>query len=95
MAEKFIYEKKGRDPFWPLITASGKVMQEPDVVSLNDISLEGILWDVEGNSMAMINGMILKKGDRIGNFEILKVGKDNVLLGTKTEQHLLKLEDSF
>ncbi|MBI4437214.1 MAG: hypothetical protein HY590_07380 [Candidatus Omnitrophica bacterium] len=91
-AGNYVYEKKGRDPFWPLVTESGKVLQGFDVATLEDIYLEGIIWDSKGDSIAMINGMILRKGDRIGDFEILKIEEDRVILQSANGHHLLTLD---
>ena len=91
-AANYTYERKGRDPFWPLVTASGKVLQGFDVATLEDIYLEGIIWDSQGGSIAMINGMILRKGDRIGDFEILKIEENSVLLQSEGGHHLLTLD---
>ena len=94
-AANFVYEKKGRDPFRPLITDDGKLVQGFDGISLEDIYLEGIIWDPQGDSIAMINGMILRRGDRIGDFEIIKIEKDRITLKSGNEQRLLKLDKNF
>ena len=94
-AANFVYEKRGRDPFRPLITDDGKLVQGFDGISLEDIDLEGIIWDPQGGSVAMINGMILRRGDRIGDFEIVKIEKDRITLKSGSEQRLLKLEKNF
>ena len=67
--EPFVYQKGGRDPFSPLVTREGKFIQgEGGGVALEDVVLEGIVWDPRGESMAMMNGRIVRKGDRIGRF---------------------------
>jgi len=90
--EPFVYEKASRDPFWPLVTEDGRLIQGFSGVSLEDIYLEGIVWDPDGGSVAMVNGMILKEGDQIGDFKILKIENDRIQLDANGEQRYLKLQ---
>ena len=93
--DDFSYKKKGRDPFWPLVTEEGKLVQGFDMVTLENIYLEGIVWDPNGDSMVMMNGMVLHQGDRIGDYTILKIENDRILLQVGEEQHFLNLEKDF
>ena len=60
--------------------------------SLEDVVLEGIIWDQKGGSFAMMSGRILRKADRIGRFEVLAIGKDEVTLKAGAETYTLRLE---
>lgn len=91
-AEEFVYKKKDRDPFWPLVTEDGKLVEGFDLMTLENVYLEGIVWDPEGDSVVMVNGMVLRKGDRIGAFEILKIEKSRVTLRSGDDQRYLNLE---
>ena len=91
-AEEFVYKKNKRDPFLPLVTEDGKLLQAFGGVALEDVYLEGIIWDPEGGSIAMINGMILRQGETLGDFKILKIQKDQVVLQAEDGNHFLKLE---
>ena len=91
-AEEFVYKKKDRDPFWPLVTEDGKLVEGFDLMTLENVYLEGIVWDPEGDSVVMVNGMVLRKGDRIGAFEIQKIEKNRVTLRSGDEQQYLNLE---
>lgn len=91
--EPFVYQRSGRDPFLPWVTNEGKLIQgEGGFSSLEDVVLEGIIWDEKGASFAMMSGRILRKGDRIGRFEVLAIGKENVTLKAGEETYTLRLE---
>ena len=91
--EPFVYQRSGRDPFLPWVTNEGKLIQgEGGFSSLEDVVLEGIIWDPKGGSFAMMSGRILRKGDRIGRFEVLAIGKDVVTLKAGEEAYTLRLE---
>ncbi|MBU0503811.1 MAG: hypothetical protein ABH882_01030 [Candidatus Omnitrophota bacterium] len=61
----------GRDPF---NTAVDKEFQ------LADLRLKGISFSRDKQGYAFINNEIVKKGDRVGNYEVVEVEKDKVLL---------------
>lgn len=91
-AEEFVYKKNKRDPFLPLVTEDGKLLQAFGAVALEDVYLEGIIWDPRGDSIAIINGAIVKQGEALDDFKILKIEKDQVVLQTEEGNHFLKLE---
>ncbi len=73
--ESYEYESHGRrDPFVPLI-GQDKAMAAglSDVTSVEDIKLEGIAIRADGKKTAIMNGEIVKEGDKIGEVEIKKV----------------------
>ena len=92
--ERFIYDSKGkRDPFTPLITGTGSGYTGlSDVETLNDLMLEGILWDGEGSSIAVLNGAIVKEGDVINNILVSEILPGRVLLEIEGVRHEIKLE---
>ncbi|MFH1858599.1 MAG: hypothetical protein ABH845_06855 [Candidatus Omnitrophota bacterium] len=94
-AADFVYKKSGRDPFWPLVTKEGKLIQDFGTISLENIFLEGIIWDPYSDSIAMINGMIFRKGEYVGDFEILKIEEDRVTLRDGNEERYLTLEEKL
>ncbi|MCX5687146.1 MAG: hypothetical protein NTV71_00630 [Candidatus Omnitrophica bacterium] len=79
--EGFIYNAKGkRDPFIPLISGSGGYTSDAyEASAVEDIRLEGIVWDDVKGSIAIINGEIAKEGDSVGAIKILKIDKDSVI----------------
>ncbi|MDP3804074.1 MAG: hypothetical protein Q8Q87_00820 [Candidatus Omnitrophota bacterium] len=80
--ESYKYEPHGRrDPFVPLIgqdkaAAAGLA----DVTSIEEIKLEGIAINANGKRTAIMNGEIVKEGDKTGDVQILKVGHKSVTL---------------
>ena len=80
--EAFVYNSGGkRDPFIPLITGKTKVAAGlEDVRSVDDIALEGIVWDPHGGSVAILNGVILREGQKKGSVRIKKIEKKGVTL---------------
>ncbi|MCP4649421.1 MAG: hypothetical protein GY853_04980 [PVC group bacterium] len=80
--EDFAYKSKGkRDPFMPLVTKEGRILPgargETDT---GDIHLEGIIWDENGKSLAIINGKLVKELDVVYGMEILVIKKKSVIL---------------
>jgi len=78
----FKYDAKGkRDPFVPLVGVErAKKSGLEDVVSIDDIKLEGIAVGPGGKKTAVINGKMLKEGDKVGVVEIRKIDKRAVTL---------------
>ena len=79
--EAFIYPKGGRDPFLPWVSPDGKFLQgEGGVGSLDDGMLEGIIWDPERGSMAILNGEVIRQGGHIGEFEVIAIRQQELVL---------------
>ena len=91
----FKYEPgANRDPFIPLVTKDGKLTVVYGTLnSINDVILEGILYDVTGESVVIMNDMVLKEGSMVGSIEVKKIGKDNVILSFKGKDHTFKLKE--
>ena len=91
-AEKFRYNGKGRrDPFVLLVrdgrivavTGSGHESSQP--------VLYGVLWDPGGNSIALINNGEARVGDAIGEYKVLEIRKDSVVLANGGEPIILEI----
>ena len=76
--EKYSYQVQGkRDPFIPLISPAGFLLNlEPQENSV--LSLEGIMYDPKGDSIAIINGELLKVGESAGDAVITSIEPDKV-----------------
>jgi hypothetical protein len=61
----------GRDPF---NTAIDKEFQ------FSDLKLKGISFGDDQQGYAFVNNDIVKKGDRVGDYEVVNIEKDKVLL---------------
>jgi hypothetical protein len=87
------YDDKGkRDPFWPLISASGTIINYGEDITPADMVLEGIMSDGGGKYTAIINGNIVKSGDTVGAFKIERIEPNSVLFEKGTEQFELNLK---
>lgn len=78
--EGFVYDSKGeRDPFMPLVTSDGRLLKIGQKEQAKGISLEGIIYDKEGGSYAIVNGDVVRAGETIEDFQILKIESDRVV----------------
>jgi hypothetical protein len=62
----------GRDPFIPLITPAGYLMNiEPQANAA--LRLEGVTFDPHGGSIAVINGKLVQVGDEISGAVVTSI----------------------
>ena len=82
LAAEPVYDSHGkRDPFVPLVTSTSR---EPSgllgVEQLEDVLLEGVVYDKKNGSVAVLNGFVLKEGEEMGNVKVLQIKPEGVLL---------------
>lgn len=86
--EAFRYDAQNRrDPFTPLVRdgrligSGGRTGEQ-----LGQPMLHGILWDVDGHSIALIDDAEVRVGDSVGGYEVREIRQDGVVLkhGEKT-----------
>jgi hypothetical protein len=85
-----VYDDSGkRDPFIPLVTADGHLVQLEDQTAKNTaLAVEGIMYDLQGVSYALVNGEVVRIGDTIAGYQVLRIEKNKVIFikeGTTTE----------
>lgn len=70
-----------RDPFIPLITPEGRLLDIDASIS-SDVKLEGIIFDPAPgkSSFALINGKVVKSGDEINGYAVIRVEDNKVVL---------------
>ncbi|MDD5006066.1 MAG: general secretion pathway protein GspB [Candidatus Omnitrophica bacterium] len=68
-----------RNPFIPIVTNDGQLLNVQNDENDIDLNLEGIAYDKNGQSMAIINGEVLRKNDAIGSVKIIEIRKDSVV----------------
>ena len=91
--EAFVYDDHGkRDPFLPLVSSAGLVVTYDEDLSVNDLSLEGIIADASGNNAALVNGKIVKTHDQIGPYVVDVIAVDHVEFLKGTERYVLKIK---
>jgi len=93
--QSFKYEAKGkRDPFLPLVGQERqKASSLADIISIEDAVLEGIAIGAAGQKMAMINGEMVKEGDKAGEVLIKHITKSSVTLSIGGKDFNLKLPE--
>lgn len=81
-----------RDPFLPLIGPDGEVKFS---FNASDILIEGIVFDPNSESMALINGEFYKEGQSVGNANIISIFPDRVLLEQDSEEQVIWLREEI
>lgn len=90
--DDFVYNDHGkRDPFKPLVSATGLVITYDEDLSVGDLALEGIIADSSGNNAALVNGKIVKVGDQIGPYTVDVITLDHVEFLKDNQRYTLKM----
>ena len=93
----FSYENNGKwDPFWPLVSPSGALINYDQDLSVSDMDLEGVMLEKDGRNVAIINGTIIKVNEKVGLFTVISINADGVVLKKgqeKTVSLKIKKED--
>ena len=81
------YQSHGkRDPFVPLLTESGQrfhppgLDEEEGLAEIVPMTLQGIVYDPQEESYAVINGQIVRENEIVGNANIVKIGPSTVIV---------------
>ena len=75
-APAFVYDAQGRrDPFVPLVGIGSSSSARS-----GGPALHGILWDPKGQSIALIDDLEARVGDRIGEFRVVEIRREAVVL---------------
>ena len=84
------YDAGGRrDPFVPL-SGENNTLVTP---TSSGVKLEGIIYDPEGRSMAILNGKSYQKGETVGDATVVKILKDRVVISVGNEEKTLRLRE--
>ena len=85
--DNFSYDSKGkRDPFIPLVSEGGYASDAYGIGNVKDVRLEGIVWDKDNGSVAIINGEIVREGQSVGAIKVLAIEKDAVIFDVGGEE---------
>jgi hypothetical protein len=76
----FVYDASGkRDPFIPLVTPDGRLLNLEPEKQKKELNVEGIVFDTYGLSYAIVNGEIARVGDQIGAYQVLRIEKKKII----------------
>jgi len=96
--DEFKYDAKGkRDPFIALVTPDGRLLKlEREETPSGGLLLEGIIYDEHGLSYAIVNGEVVNIGDKVSDYQVLKIEKNKVIFikGGQTLEVELREEGS-
>ncbi|MGB2630125.1 MAG: hypothetical protein WBD24_00840 [Candidatus Omnitrophota bacterium] len=92
--QAFEYDSYGkRDPFVPLVGVAERasVSGARGILTVDDVSLQGIVIRADGKPAVIINGEILGEGDRIERLYVESIGNNVVTIKIDNERFDLKL----
>jgi len=77
----YVYDSQGkRNPFMPLVTSDGRLVMIEDQPQKNTVlTLQGIAFDKNGISYALVNGEVARVSDYIGEYQVLRIEKRKVI----------------
>jgi len=78
----YVYNDRGRrDPFVPLVGAKTQTLSPlTEVMTIEDIYLQGIAGDSKGERIAILNGEMLKKGDQVGRVTLKDIQETKIIV---------------
>lgn len=79
-AEEVAYRSHGRrDPFTPLVTLAAKTSAGlTGIESVEDVTIEGIVYDPKHGSVVVVNGAVMKEGEESGSLKVVQIKADGV-----------------
>jgi len=88
----FVYDDHNqRDPFWPLVTPGGAIVNYETNFTVSEMVLEGVIVDARGG-LAIINGTVVEQGKQIGAYVVQKIEPDRVVLVKDGQESVLRLK---
>jgi len=69
---------------WSRCPFSGKIYASSSKTEIINLKLTGIVWD-ESNPQALINGKVVQRFDRVGQFTVIEIYRDKVKLSQNGE----------
>ncbi len=91
---QFVYDSKGkRNPFIPLVTSDGRLLKLDKEETSGELSIEGIIYDKNGRSYAIVNATVVAIGDFVSGYQVLKIEENKIIFikeGQATEVEFKK-----
>lgn len=89
----YVYDDHGKkDPFSPLVSPTGVLVDDEEGMGISDLNLEGIVSDASGSNLAIMNGKVVKAGDHIGPYLVNVIAEDSVRLLKDNQEFVLNLK---
>lgn len=88
------YDPKGRrDPFVPLVR-DGRIIEAGAWTegAAGEPTLQGVLWDPSGGSIALINDQEVRVGQSVGPYRVMEIRRDAVVLSGGEGLVVLRLD---
>lgn len=77
---EFKYDaKEKRNPFIPLITSEGRLLKLDKEEAHGNLAVQGIVYDKQGRSYAIVNDSVVAIGDNIGDYRVWKIEQNKVI----------------
>lgn len=87
-----VYDAHGqRDPFLPLVSSGGALINYESNVSVSEMVLEGVIEDESGR-VAIINGNVIETGGHIGVYTVLRIDTDRVVFDKDGQESVIQLK---
>lgn len=88
-----LYNPQGkRDPFLPLISQASRVVSGLlGVETIDEIVIEGVVYDPGKGSVVVVNGAVLKEGEELGHVKVLKVKPDGAYVSINGSEGFRKV----
>lgn len=77
----------------PLLTSDGRLLQVETRARGGELRLEGIIFDKNGASLAIINGSVAAVGESVDDIKIIKILENKIIFekeGKVFEQELIQ-----
>lgn len=89
----YVYDSHGkRDPFVPLVgVKAAAVSSLEDIMSIEDVNLQGVAAGARGKMFVIINGEMLKEGETVGRLTVKKISKSGVKLVIDGSEHTINV----
>jgi|CXWL01.1.fsa_nt_gi hypothetical protein len=92
-SKPFAYNDNGKkDPLGPLVDSNGGLINNELEFTASDIILEGIIADAKGNNLAILNGKVVKAGDKVSSYIVGVISVQQVELLKGQEQLFIKMK---
>lgn len=91
--DEYFYDAKNkRDPLLPLVDSNGVILNYDKNFLISDLNLEGIIYQDSAGSLAIVNGKILRVGDKVGKYIVDQIYSDKVVLSIENQTYELWLK---